>query len=353
MVPSSVIATDALPLTPAGKVDLRALESSEQTEHRSGEASIPPRDDIELRVCKIWEEVLQVDGIGIRDHFFEVGGHSLLAVHLVNRISSEFGKNLSLADFIREPTVAQLAQLLRTGNEEQASSAVVPLRRGSDDRPPLFAICGIHLYREFAETLSETQSVYGIFLQEEVDAMATDEEHFSFEELETIEQRAANYFEQIRSVQPHGPYVIGGVSYGGLLAFEIAQQLIAAGEQVDLVVIIDTLMRNRIRRPLHRRLVSLAGSVIKAFHKAWRKAAGLYKERSEARRLGEIRTQIHIETAARYAAAPYDGEVMLVRAMEQLPGSGYKADPLLGWGHLLRGGCRNRLRSSISACSTT
>ncbi|HVR99237.1 MAG TPA: amino acid adenylation domain-containing protein, partial [Thermoanaerobaculia bacterium] len=217
MVPAVFVALDALPLTSSGKVDRAALPEPERTRQ-----ALAPRDVLELRLVRLWEELLGLEPIGVQDDFFELGGHSLLAVQLVARIQKSFGKALPLAAVLRNPTVERLAAVLREG--EVSQGVLVELAPGTGR--PFFCVHAVGgevlSYVHLARLLD--RPVYG--LQAQGDA--------------TVEDMAARYIQAVREVQPQGPYTLGGWSMGGVVAFEMARQLEQQGEAVDQVVLIDS-----------------------------------------------------------------------------------------------------------------
>jgi thioesterase domain-containing protein/acyl carrier protein len=233
MVPSDFIFLEALPLTPNGKVNRQALPAPEQSERRR-KAFVAPRDTLELKLAQIWEEVLKIQPIGATDDFFELGGHSLLAVQLFALVESRFGKGIPLTTLFKGATVEQLANLLRGSGESATWSPLVEIQKG-DSRPPLFLVHpvggSILSYLDLARDLGAEQPVYGLQARG-LDAGQQPQTR--------IEDMATEYLKALREVQPHGPYLLGGWSLGGVVAFEIACQLQAQNEQVSLLGLIDS-----------------------------------------------------------------------------------------------------------------
>ena len=233
MIPSTFIMLSALPLTPNGKVDRRALPKPDTAHQELAAAFVPPRDTVEQQLQRIWSEVLQLPTVGVGDNFFELGGHSLLAVRLMATIEKCFGKNLPLATLFSSSTIEQLAIRLRCETDSLPWSPLVAIQSGGDKRP-FFCVPGvggnvIYLY-ELARHLGLSQPFYGL------QALGLDGESEPFNRVEDI---AAYYIEAIQTVQPSGPYLLGGHSFGGVVAFEIATQLQKQGHEVALVAIID------------------------------------------------------------------------------------------------------------------
>ncbi|WP_254173999.1 amino acid adenylation domain-containing protein [Planktothrix pseudagardhii] len=232
MVPGAFVMLSSLPLTPNGKVDRRALETPD-TELSNSMGFVPPRDTVEQQLQQIWSEVLKLPTVGMKDNFFTFGGHSLLAVLLMAQISRHFGKNLPIATLFSSPTIEQLASCLRSETHSLPWSPLVAIQSGTEKRPFFFVpgVGGnvIYLY-ELARHLGSEQPFYGL------QARGLDGESEPFTQLEEI---ATYYIEAIQTVQPSGPYLLGGHSFGGVVAFEMATQLLKQGHEVALLAIID------------------------------------------------------------------------------------------------------------------
>jgi amino acid adenylation domain-containing protein len=229
MVPAELVAFEALPLSPNGKVDRRALRellASRATGPRGGR---PPIDDLERRLAAIWEDLLGVAAVSRDDGFFDLGGHSLLAVQLVARIEKELGRRLPLAALFRGATLASLASSLREAGGAPLPASVVLLQEGLG-RPSFWfhALDGSTLlYADLARSLRGLP-LYGL----EADgngAAGTD-----------LQGLAARYAEAIVQVQPRGPYLLGGWSFGGLVAWETARRLNEMEREVGLVTLLDS-----------------------------------------------------------------------------------------------------------------
>ncbi|NVJ08296.1 non-ribosomal peptide synthase/polyketide synthase, partial [Myxococcus sp. AM001] len=234
MVPSAFVSLASLPLTPSGKVDRKALPSPTLADTRSQEVHVAPRDALELRLVRAWEQVLGLEPISVRSSFFELGGHSLLAVRLVSALRESLDRPLPLAALFQAPTVEQLAALLRRDDAGQ-SSLLVPFDAGrSGTEVPFFCVHpvggNVLAYAELARLLGPERPFYGL------QAQGLDG---STPPLGTVEEMAAAYVEAIRAVQPAGPYLLGGWSVGGVIAYEMARQLREHGDAVALLALID------------------------------------------------------------------------------------------------------------------
>ena len=237
LVPATFVALDALPLTSTGKVDRLALPALLVSAVPATEVAAPEQA-IQVRLQRIWERVLGVTTIGVHDDFFDRGGHSLLALRLFLEIEKDLGKALPLAVLFRAPTIAALAAVLAREGVESSWPSLVPIEaRGS--RTPFFCVHAIGAnvlnYRLLSRHLGDQQPFYGL------QSRGLDGAH---DPHDCLEEMAAAYLQEVRAVQPHGPYLIGGGSSGGIVAWEMAQQLRAAGEEVALLALIDTYQRS-------------------------------------------------------------------------------------------------------------
>jgi amino acid adenylation domain-containing protein len=232
MIPSVFVNLDVLPLTPSGKVDKKSLPLTPGI-HQS-QLTVAPRDSLELQLTQIWSEVLGADWVGIHDNFFEIGGNSLLAVRLMAQIQQKLHKQIPLASLFQNPTVEELANLLRQSIDASLWSSLVPIQAHGSN-PPFFCIPGaggnVLYFYDLARCLGPEQPFYGL------QAQGLDGES---EPLHRIEDIASDYIKAIQTIQPQGPYLLGGHSFGGLVAFEMAQQLQQQGYEVARLAILDT-----------------------------------------------------------------------------------------------------------------
>lgn len=232
MVPSLYVKLAALPLTPNGKIDRQALRLPEGRQARQAETSVGFRDAIEQALVSIWEDVLGVRPIGIHDNFFELGGHSIIAVRLVARVAQEFGRQLPLASLFQGATVAAMAQLLRAAAVTPRWPSLVPINP-AEKTPAFYCAAGaggnVVYFHDLARALGE-RSFYGL-QPPGLDGVTPP--------LTTVEALATHYLEAIRAAGGE-PRVIGGHSFGGLVAFEMGRQLSAVGAAPTLLVLIDT-----------------------------------------------------------------------------------------------------------------
>ncbi len=233
LVPSRIVLLSALPRTPNGKVDRRALPPPPSDRPDLEASFVAPRDEVERTLAAIWERLLGISPIGAEDDFFELGGYSLLGALLFAEIERELGPRLPLAALLGATTVARLAEIVRA-HAQPAFSPLVVMQRGAAPRTPFFCVHGLFgnvlCFRELARAMGDDQPFVAL------QAQALDPAQVP---LTTVEEMASYYLTHVRAMQPRGPYCLGGYSFGGMVAFEMAQQLTAAGERVALLALID------------------------------------------------------------------------------------------------------------------
>ncbi len=232
MIPSLFVLLDALPLSANGKIDRRSLPAPDLSQSRQ-DSYVAPRDNVERQLCEIWEKLLKVSPIGIKDNFFNVGGHSLLALRLMAEVQQHFQRTLPLAILFEKGTIKELAKILREQIASPESSLVAIQPQG--ERPPVFFVHvgsgNVLCYLDLARHLGSDQPFYAI---QDPSLVGT------APPFESLDAMAAHYVECIRAAQPLEPYLIGGWSFGGLVAFEMARQLTAAGAEVAMLAILDS-----------------------------------------------------------------------------------------------------------------
>jgi acyl transferase domain-containing protein/thioesterase domain-containing protein len=320
-----------------------------------------PRDEVEQKLAAGFHELLGVDHPGLDQDFFELGGHSLLAVRLFARIHKDFGLDLELSTLLVAGTVRKLASVVRTelklpepGSEPVRSVAakkgqyVVPIQTAGR-RPKLFLVHGaggnVLGFRDLAHYFGKDQPVFGLQARG-VDGKQTPHQ--------SIPEMAAAYLAELREVQPHGPYFLGGYSGGGVVAFEMAQLLREVGEPVAYIGLIDSLCPQMPRRTKASRLAALMMRMVKGGPaypievikgKLQRRAAARRNE--EARREGGVmpqalrgeEVQFAFERAfLQHEVKPIEARLWLYRCTDYDFGSRYRFDEQLGWGPFAGGG---------------
>jgi len=344
MVPSAFVALEAMPLTPNGKINRRALPAPEQKSLAPAESFAAPRNGLEFQLATIWENVLGVRPIGIRHSFFELGGNSLVAVRLMQRIEQAFGKHLSIATLFQAPTVEQLAGILRQEGWSPAWSSVVAIQTGGS-KPPFFCVHGVGgnvlRFYALAQHLGSNQPFYALQAQ----GLTADYPCHT-----RAEDMAAHYVKEMRGIQPEGPYFLGGYSFGGMVALEMAQQLVAQGEEPPVVVLFDTLCATARESSFSQKLTSFSSPLrnILRISGAEKRA---YLSRVATAPLRAIQWGLHVaklpakvrkvrnaclRAARYYVPRAYPGRVILFRSSREPLGG--VADPYAGWNEYLANG---------------
>jgi amino acid adenylation domain-containing protein len=331
MIPAAFVMLDALPLTANGKLDRAALPDAvlERSE------IVPPRTIVETQLLTIWENIFGRAGFGVRDNFFDLGGHSLLAVRMFAQVEQAFGRRLPTSALFQAPTIEQLARRLTDEGFQSPWQSLVAIQpRG--ERPPLFLVPGmggnVVGYVDLARLLGSDRPFYGL------QARGLDGKEAPFER---IEEMAAHYISEIRRVQPRGPYYLGGACFGGVVAYEMAQQLHAAGEEVAFLMLLETWPP-----PMKRRALFFKELSRKSPPEAWKGLVqrlqiikemiarrDIYRGDAAAMYVDRVSTANHT-AFLRYRPRRYDGSLLLVLASARQIRT--PRDPRLVWGSLAR-----------------
>jgi amino acid adenylation domain-containing protein len=234
MAPSAFVQLEELPMTPSGKIDRGRLPALDGSRQSLEEIFVAPRDVLEFQLAQIWESVLGIHPIGMKDDFFNLGGHSLLAVNLVARIRNVMGRQLPLSALFQGKTIERLAAMLRRDASSLSGSCLIELQASGSQPPLFFAHPGggnVLCYLDLARCLGPDQPFYafqtpGLYGERDLYAR--------------IEDMAAHYIEAMKSIRPEGPYILGGWSLGGVVAYEMAQRLVAQGEEVSHLLLLDS-----------------------------------------------------------------------------------------------------------------
>lgn len=382
LVPASITVLETMPLNANGKIDARALAAAANP--IVAEDRERPLTETESGLTSIWRDLLKTNEVGLDDDFFCLGGHSLLGMKLFSRLQKRFEVSLPLAVLFRAPTVRQLAALidqrLKTsapGGDPVAGETVAGSRKEGyrvtietssgplaettvaiqpkGDLPPLFAVHGgdggILFYGDLAKRLGKERPFYAI----EAPALTATSPIPD----ESVEETASRYLEELRKVQPAGPYYLCGYSFGGVVAYDMARQLLDAGERVEFLGLIDTenpaiearklSLSERIAVNWNKRTLAEKGTLGKFAHIGRRFGTGLayrlYFETEDAlartlpqaKGAGWLRQlqlrKSHERAMAAYQPAPIAGKLTLLRAM--VGGDKYELGEDYGWDELV------------------
>ena len=230
MVPSGFAILDSLPLTPNGKVDRGALPPPEARPPQPKELS-RPRNALESELVNLWEEILDVRSIDPTQDFFELGGHSLLVAKLLLKIENNFGTKLTVATVFEAPTIRQLAEAIQEGAASSQAEGLIPIQPAGT-RAPLFCVGGGPLFRPMAQKLGANQPFYSLIM--------ADAEIARLKIPYQLQEIADPLVRKILLQYPKGPYYLSGWCLSGVVAFEMARQLINRGRKVELLVLFDS-----------------------------------------------------------------------------------------------------------------
>jgi amino acid adenylation domain-containing protein len=255
MVPSAFMTLDTMPLNSNGKIDRKALLAYDPVSATT-DSYVAPRNMWELRLARIWQELLRIERVGVRDNFFDLGGDSLLAIRMLARLRKILKQELPLSIIIEAGTIERLALVLKDKGAVINKPPLVALRpKGS--RAPFFCVhprSGRVLgLLPVAQYMGEDQPFYGIQDPNTIEYSEQGEANLAV----PLEEMAARYVEAVKTAQPHGPYHLGGWSFGGFVAFEMAQQLVRQGDEVGLLAILDAAKSERVGRADDAELLSM------------------------------------------------------------------------------------------------
>ena len=358
LVPQLIVLLDKLPLTPTGKINRRILPEPETLGQGVEQNYVAPRDSIEVQLVKIWEKVLKTRPIGVQDDYFELGGNSLLAAQLFTQIEKVFGKKLPLATLFQAATIEDQANILRQDNWIPNWSSLVALRTGGS-KSPLFCAApvggNVLSYHDLMQHLDPEIPIYGLQAIG-LDGMQTVHRN--------VNEIATHYVKEILNLQSDGPFYLSGSSFGGLVAYEMAQQIHDLGKLVALVAMFDAYgpnypkrlpstsrMRRKIFKYLRRidthlsnlrftdwqgRVTYLGVKIPKLYNRLARRVKNKVEQilHPVPRQLARIRSA-HMNAARRKKrymreARRFGGRLVLFRAEKQP--LGIYPDAKLGWG---------------------
>jgi amino acid adenylation domain-containing protein len=360
MVPAAYVRLKSFPLTPNGKVDRRALPLPESQPSSPGTGHVRGRNHVERVMCQIWAEVLGVEEVGIFDHFFELGGHSLTATHMVARLKDAFKTDIPLRSVFIAPTIAEMSKHIFFDdlNETYHYFAEVPHQgkrlvpaQPKGSRIPLYLVAGFMDEDDTLRVLSRIFPYLGLeqpvlgFQPRWVDGHSP--------AYSSVEEVAREFVDELRVHQPEGPYMLGGDCIGGVVALEMAQEILRQGEQVGLLVMFDTQRPTPFRSFLAgtdiavRRVAHIAGVVrdivlgkdgsrLESIRALIRRKRGAAQPQTQSEPAPDFLYRARMgyrQMIYRHRAKPYPGRITLMVNEKQA-----KFDKRLGWGGCALGG---------------
>ena len=354
LIPTAFVALKEFPLTFNGKIDRKALPAPQMQAPSAVTVSEGPRDDIEYRLVTIWESVLKVKPIGLRDNFFDLGGHSLMAARLLTRIEQSLGKELPLESLLDSPTIEQQARLIR-GQIGSNGHSQLPASQGLASDIPLFYLGGDPTFQPLSRRLRASHEFHSLGIQASIVRQLKNPY--------SLRCIAEHFVKAIRERKPHGPYMLGGWCAHGVLALETAQQLRQQGQEVALLVMLESINPRRIREQARwtRKIATLQVKMnLLQFEYAYLRSLGKQQARDYiagrlSRKINGLQTafrspwqnsdsneirltratplDVLYAAAANYQPYAYDSPVLLMRSEHSV--FGFANDPVLGWGNYL------------------
>jgi len=351
MIPQYFVQIDTpFSLTPAGKIDKKVLPDPTIDDGNNNDEFILPKDEVESQLVEIWKQILDINKVSTNQDFFDLGGHSFLAVEMFAKIKTVFGIQIPLATLFRAATIETLAGVIRDTDLKQKWSSLVAIQPDGS-KPPLFLVHGaggnVLLYRDLANHLGPDQPVYGL------QSKGLDGKQ---ELLTRVEDMAAHYIKEMKIVQPGGPYLLGGYCLGGNIAYEIAKQLYDQGKKVDFVALFDTQrtwneerihirlyqgwqkiifhIKNFLKADFHGKILFFKEKLLESSRRSNRrlkvyKSIIAYKLKIRKERPLVIMEKVNDKSAIEYQANSYPGKITVFRPQETY--AGYR-DPMHGWG---------------------
>jgi len=352
-VPAFIFALEALPLNANGKIDRKALPEPQIDHMERSVPIVPAGDETEEKLVQIWEEILGVRPIGIQDSVFDLGGDSLSIICILVQVESVFGKDLPIDIIFKADTIAKLAEIIRGETSQGTWSSLVPIQ-SYGSKPPLFCVHadgGVLIYRSIAKFLGPDYPVYGLQAQG-LDGKT--------EPLSNVEEIASHYITEMRTVRPHGPYLLCGFSLGGVFIYEMARQLAEADEVVSLVGFLDAGSPDYPQFPRkaaqlrHKITVHLISLGLKDVREKFSYLGRRTRDRLQViffPIIGAILQKLHLamphnvryvvvrktlsDAVDRYRLNGYSGEITVFRA--KIQPEGCIPDPTMGWGKYVSG----------------
>ena len=348
MLPQRFELIDEFPQTSTGKINRKKIQALPLSEDLETQVLGKPQTDTELLLVECWSEVLKLNVINRTDDFFSIGGHSLAAVKVLSQINAILGINLPINIFLQTSVLKDLAAHIDRNpiNSDQRNTVV--LKDGTTQ--PLFCLYGVLLYKDLAESLPKHQKVVGVYLNEEMELLRQENiEAFmsSFADMSVI---ARKYADTIKNAQSHGPYYLAGESFGGVVAFEVAQLLKREGHEVKLVALMDSWLPGKHQKLLlitrfMKHLELFANNpkpYVEAFYTRIKKWFSLSSE--QAHSVGEfkkpdasivdLRQRARDRIVKNYDPKYYSGDVVLFRASERSPFE--PKDTYMGWSKFVK-----------------
>lgn len=320
MLPSFFVTLAELPLNPNGKVDKKVLPLPELRSTRMKAEHVAPRNAIEKTLSTIWGKALGVEDLGVHDNFFDLGGHSIMGIQMLTQVEQQLSRKLALNSLFQAPTVALFAELIKKDEKPLDLLNLAPIQK-EGNKLPLFCVHGDEANYFMSRDLGKDQPFWGFFHQGE------DGHPLRYTEVEDI---AAHFIREMKQVRPDGPYLLCGFSFGGLVAYEMAQQLNRNGDEVLMLALLDSYapkLFGEVMQQEAKFYEPIKKSVMRQMVK-WQHDKGKILA-PKLRHFNIIDT--YDQATYRYDIRPYDGPMLMIKAAAS-PGPDH-----MGWKDLVKG----------------
>ncbi|MEP7121256.1 MAG: amino acid adenylation domain-containing protein [Byssovorax sp.] len=301
LIPTAFVVLAEMPRTAHSKIDRAALPAPDEGGNRNLQGTVAPRDELEAQIINVWRRVLGVSRIGIKDSFFDLGGHSMLAVKMTAELKKAIGRTIPLISLFEAQTIEQIADLLRDGAAKLEWKTLVPMKV-TGSRRPFFLVTRPNAnslgYIALAKRLDAEQPVYGLqFQYPEESYLGRPYTRAEYEE------RGRSYIEILRAFQPEGPYLLGGMCEGAQIAFVMTRQLEAAGQEVAFLGIMDAWPEENTRRPLLNWAYKYYCKVTNVLNMSWPNKQQFIR-RNITRLTGRVRPNRSVAPSPKAGGAP-------------------------------------------------
>lgn len=347
MVPTIFVKLDKLPTNHNAKLDRSQLPSPNIDNLLVTAAFEQAADPIETFLIELWEKLFNIQGIGVNYDFFELGGDSLLAVQFLMEVQKRYETFIPISTLLEISTIKDIAGIIRGEIKIPELGNVTVLKQGNALLPPLFCLYGVLLYKDLADSLDIENIVCAVYLQEEIDVINKGKDSREFQEFPDVTRITQLYLKSIKKYQQQGPYFLCGESFGGIIALEVARELMKQGDEVKLVAMLDTHVPGFTDRlsTWQKAMIHLqTGGIGSVYGKILAKLAS--KDNRPKRKenaiqsagsgdeLADVRKYIRKKAIDNYVVEPYDYPVLLCRATKRSEFEPKQVD--LGWGEYIK-----------------
>jgi amino acid adenylation domain-containing protein len=346
MIPTIFVQLDKLPTNHNAKLDRSQLPAPNIDNILVSATFEKSADDIESVLIAYWEKMFKIEGIGVNHDFFELGGNSLLAVQFLIEVQKRYDKFIPISVILELSTIKDIAAIIRGDIIVPEMGNLTILKQGNSLLPPLFCLYGVLLYKDLADSLDIENIVCSVYLQEEIDVIQKGVNSQEFQDFPNVKRITQLYLNSIKKYQQQGPYFLCGESFGGIIALEVARELIKQGEEVKLVAMLDTHVPGFADRlsTWRKAMIHLMNEGIDSFSaKVWRVLANKDNMRREGKlttktnsddEFADVRRYFRKKAIDTYVIEPYDYPVILFRATQRSDFEPKQID--LGWGEYIK-----------------